>query len=459
MDFSSNNTVLWNIIIQMSFICGVLVLGNILRQKVSVVKKANMPVAVIGGFIILFLRMFKIIAIDTKFLEMLTYHGIALGFIALTLRTSEEKNLTDNVDFVGIKSGAVIVSTYLIQSLIGLAISLGLYFTVMKNLFPASGILLPMGYGQGPGQANNIGSTYEALGFKGGRSYALSIAAMGYFCACIIGVVYLNYLSRKGEIKKTEYENISGSITVDMFQNENEIPISESVDKLSIQIALIILVYGVSYLFMKFLVWIIGKIVPSAVNMVSPLIWGFNFVIGSIVAILFKTCFKKLKKHGIMKKQYQNNYLLNRISGLAFDVMIIAGIGSINIEDISGLWFPFIITCVLGGVVTFFYLKWLTAKVYKDYKNEAMLSMFGMLTGTISSGVLLLREVDPHFKTPAGNNLVLGTSYGIILGFPLLILIGLAPKSIKMLLVVFGIIVVYLVMLFILMFKLKKKQS
>ena len=55
--------------------------------------------------------------------------------------------------------------------------------------------------------------------------------------------------------------------------------------------------------------------------------------------------------------------------------------------------------------------------------------MYGMLTGTISSGVLLLREVDPGLVTPAANNLVLGSTFGIVLGAPILILVGLAPKS------------------------------
>ena len=55
--------------------------------------------------------------------------------------------------------------------------------------------------------------------------------------------------------------------------------------------------------------------------------------------------------------------------------------------------------------------------------------MYGMLTGTISSGVLLLREIDPDLATPAANNLVVGSSFGIILGAPVLVLVSLAPRS------------------------------
>ena len=47
-----------------------------------------------------------------------------------------------------------------------------------------------------------------------------------------------------------------------------------------------------------------------------------------------------------MNRQYQNNYLLSRFSGLAFDVMIVAGIASINIDDLSGYWLPFLLMAV-----------------------------------------------------------------------------------------------------------------
>ena len=85
--------------------------------------------------------------------------------------------------------------------------------------------------------------------------------------------------------------------------------------------------------------------------------------------------------------------------------------------------------------------------------------MYGMLTGTISSGVLLLREIDPQMKTPAANNLITGSSFGIIFGAPLLILIGMAPKSDIMTLVVFGLVIVYLTALMLFIFKAGNKSK
>ena len=148
-----------------------------------------------------------------------------------------------------------------------------------------------------------------------------------------------------------------------------------------------------------------------------------------------------------MRMQYQNNYLLSRISGLFFDVMIICGIASIDFEDLQGLWIPFAITCVVGGIVTFFHLKFFCMRIYKGYEEEGFLSMFGMMTGTISSGILLVREIDPDFKTPAANNLVSGSGVAIAFGAPMLILISMAPKSVTSTFVVLGLLVVYYLIL------------
>ena len=145
--------------------------------------------------------------------------------------------------------------------------------------------------------------------------------------------------------------------------------------------------------------------------------------------------------------QYQNNYLLSRISGLFFDVMIICGIASIDFEDLQGLWIPFALTCILGGVATFLHLKFFCKKIYKGYEEEGFLSMFGMMTGTISSGILLVREIDPDFKTPAANNLVSGSGVAIAFGAPMLILISMAPKSTTSTFVVLGLLVVYYLIL------------
>ncbi len=457
MDFSANNTELWAPIIQMGIIAALILLANVLLRKIPFINKSLMPIAVLSGFILLLLRTTGIVDIDGIFLEKLTYHALALGFIAMALRVPEKQS--NSGALIGSKSGALIVSTYLVQAAAGLIISLILAYTVMPDLFKASGILLPMAYGQGPGQANNVGATYEKLGMIGGRTFGLSLAAAGYLCACVVGVIFLNIYARKGKIKRAkDKSDVSGSVTLDTFQHQGEIPISESVDKLSMQFALVAIIYLITYLITWGITSLLGILLPGAADTVSTLLWGFNFIIGSVVALGCRALFTGLKSAKIMNRQYRNNYLLSRISGLAFDLMIIAGIAGINIDDLKGMWLPFILMAVLGGIVTFVYLKYMCKRLYPDYEHEGFFSMYGMLTGTISSGILLLREVDPEFKTPAANNLITGSSFGIIFGAPVLLLVSLAAENTLMCFVTLGLVFIYLAALLLFIFKVGKKK-
>ena len=461
MDYSAANPGVWNFIIQLGIIAGAVLISQLLTAKVKFLRSLRMPIGVMAGFLILILKSFGLINVNVQLMEVLVYHCIALGFIAMSLRTTKEGNEKKG-DLTGPKSGALIVSTYLIQGIIGLLITITLAFTFMPDFFMAAGIILPMGYGQGPGQASNVGSTYENLGFVNGQSFGLAIAAAGYLCACTVGVIMINVLARKKKINsKRVFTSDDPRVTVGNFQDNNEIPVSDSIDKLSVQIAFILAIYFITYLAMWGLTSAISAISAGLASTVNSLVWGFNFIIASVITIICKVLLKKANQKKIFRRQQQNNYLLSRISGFFFDIMIVAGIAAIEIDKLSGLWVPFILLAVAGGVVTWLYLAFVCKKVYKDYYYEGLISMYGMLTGTISSGVLLLREIDPDYKTPASNNLVVGSSYAIVLAAPILVLIGLAAKSTAMCFLTLGLITVYFaaLLLFILKAKNKKKSS
>ena len=114
MDYSAANHALWNFIIQLGMIAGAVLFANFLRQRVAFIRKSLMPIAVLAGFLLLALKYAGLISVDEKLFEMLVYHGIALGFIAMSLRVPV-KGSGSTGDLTGLKSGAVIVSTYQVQ--------------------------------------------------------------------------------------------------------------------------------------------------------------------------------------------------------------------------------------------------------------------------------------------------------------------------------------------------------
>ena len=459
MSAQLNNNEIWISIIQLGLLSIAMLLGNIIRTKLPGIKSMLIPTAVIAGFILMILSSFNIVKIDFKFMESIVYHSIAIGFIALTLRTSTKRELevTMKKKQDGINSGALIVATYLIQGILGLGITITLSNTICKGLFKASGLLLPLGYGQGPGQANNIGTTYEiGYGFIGGKSFGLAIATMGFVSAFIGGLVYLNYI--KAKYKSNVAEGFDGFVEESEFvTEEGEIPLTEAADKFTIQIALVMGIYLLTYLISYSIGWAFTNIdfLQPLNKTIMPLIWGFNFLIGTVLAMIFKAVLAKLRKMKIVKRKYTNNYMLNRISGFSFDYMIVAGIAVIRVEYIKSLWLPLLLLSVLGGIVTFYYVKLLCKVLFPEYKDESMLAMYGMLTGTVSSGILLLREIDPEYKTPAAENLVLGSTTAIVLGFPMLIFIGLAPQSELWLWITVAMLVAYFLILNFYIFKKK----
>ena len=147
----------WSFIITMFYLFLAMMVANTLRNVIVPLRKLMVPSSVLGGLLLLLAGfLYRQITgnelIPASTLEMLTYHGLGLGFVAMALRNIEKKQ--DRHSRSGaFDSGVTVVSGYLIQAVAGLFISLVCYY--LLDNFWASGLLLPMGYGQGPGQAYN----------------------------------------------------------------------------------------------------------------------------------------------------------------------------------------------------------------------------------------------------------------------------------------------------------------
>lgn len=406
-----------------------LLAANILRRCVGFLRNSLIPASVLGGgILILIVGVYKAftgdILFDTEFfggsgtndLEVLTYHTLALGFIASAFKPSKTK-LTKKRAVEIFNTGVTTVSTYLLQAVFGLGISI-VAAMLVSGFFPAAGILLPFGYGQGTGQALNYGGIFENdFGFSGGKSFGLTIAALGFLSASIGGVIHLNMLKRKGKIKLVAAKD--RALRSEEIQSDDEIPMQESIDKMTIQIALIAVAYMLAYLLM----WALGLLLPG----LKSVIYGFNFLLGVLTATLVKLLMGWLKKKHVLKKEYTNSFLMTRASNFFFDIMVVAGIAAIRFSVLKDYWGIILIMGVVGLVITYIYNYYVAKKLFPEYAEEQFLTMYGMLTGTASTGVILLREIDGDFKTPALDNLVYQNFPAIVFGFPMMLLATLAP--------------------------------
>ena len=406
-----------------------LLVANALKKAIPALEASLIPTSVLAGILLLVFSMIydqfaPVKLFDSKlfgesgyaYMEMITYHTLALGFIAGSLKTTGGK-LSKKRAVEIFNTGVTTVSTYLVQAVVGMGITM-IAALILPGFFQAAGLLLPFGYGQGTGQAMNYGNIYETqVGFAGGKSFGLTVAALGFLSASIGGVIHLNILKKRGQIKTKKLQE--GIITENEIQSLDEIPMQESIDKFTIQVALITLSYLLAYVLM----WILGNLIPG----MKAVIYGFNFLLGVLAATLVKAILNILKKKGIAKREYTNNFLLTRASNFFYDIMVVAGIAAIRLDLIDDYWGILLILGVAGLIITYIYNRVVVNVLFKEYREEQFLAMYGMLTGTASTGVILLREIDGEFKTPVSDNLVYQNFPAIAFGFPIMLLATLAP--------------------------------
>ncbi len=438
-----------------------LLAAKALKKVVPILNASLIPTSVLGGGILLIVAgVYKLItgnvmfdepffgASGTTTLEIITYHCLALGFVASTLKAGGGKMGKKRAGEI-FNTGVTTVSTYLLQAVVGFGITM-IVAAVIDGFFPAAGILLPFGYGQGTGQAMNYGNIYELeYGFVGGKSFGLTIAALGFLSASLGGVAHLYILKKKGHI----LDRGRGDSALDMgeIQAEGEIPMQESMDKITVQLAFIALAYFIAQLM------IIGlaQLIPG----MKSVIYGFNFLLGVAAAAIVKAVLNFLNRKGIVRRKHTNDFLMTRCSNFFYDLMVVAGVAAIRLGILESYWGVMLILGVVGLIVTYIYNLLVAKRLFPEYPQEQFLMMYGMLTGTASTGVILLREIDGDFKTPAADNMVYQNLPAIALGFPMMLLATLAPKkpALTMVILVVFFLALQVVLFRSYLFKRKKK--
>ena len=408
-----------------------LLVASLVKKSMKVLRESLMPTSVLAGFLLLGVSgVYMAFSGQSMFqsnfmggngfdiLETITYHTLALGFIASTFESSGDKGSKERKIEI-FNTGIATVSTYLVQAITGIGLTI-LISMFMTEIFPAAGMILPFGFGQGTGQAMNYGSIYETdYGFVGGKSFGLAIATFGFLVASFGGVIYLSYLKRKNNIVKKAYKTMKTASN--RSAKQDEIPLYESMDTLGVQIAFILGSYVITY----GIISLLGVLLPG----MKSILYGFNFLIGVLVATGVKKFVGVLEDKGYLKKHYFNDFIMIRLRNVFYDVMVVAGIAAIRISTMKGYLGVLLIICIVGAILTFAYNYFVSRILFKDYQDEQLVAMYGMLTGTASTGVVLLRELDPHFETPVSDNLIYQNFPAIIFGLPLMLIAAQAPEN------------------------------
>jgi ESS family glutamate:Na+ symporter len=285
--------------------------------------------------------------------------------------------------------------TFPMQAIIGSVIVL-FFILGGRTLFKTFGFLLPLAFNEGPGQALSFGRVWETAGFVDASTIGLTFATLGFFFAFFIGVPLANRGLKKEKFKtrpmppfllrgilpKGEPSKSAGSLTTH----------GASLDSLTFHIAQIGMVYVITYFFLSLL----AGVLP---NDMGSMIWGFFFLFGLFIAILIRMLFQVTPFGHLL-----NPPLQRRITGFSVDYLIVATGCGIQLVVVGKYIAPVVITAAAGGIITTLIVLLIGSKL-SDYKLERTVSIYGVVTGTVSTGLMLLRIVDPELKTPVAREL------------------------------------------------------
>ncbi len=153
-DFTmANYDAVWAFLVQLGLLLLFLVIGNILRRTIPLFRKCLIPSALLGGTLMLVVniitKQFGFELIDRRLMQVITYHCLAIGFAAMTLKTEKSTHKTNKAQVF--EFGALQGGTYMLQAFVGLGITIIMFLLTRygKNVISyICGLILPLGFGQ-----------------------------------------------------------------------------------------------------------------------------------------------------------------------------------------------------------------------------------------------------------------------------------------------------------------------
>lgn len=376
-----------------------LLTGVVFRARIGLFQKYLIPSCLIGGVLGLVLGTCGVIRFPAESWESFAYHLFNISFISvgLTAGSTADKKVRTGKSYL---KGAwwmclTMTSSFGLQAALGglLVVLFGLLGT---ELFPTFGFLVPMGFEEGPGQALSFGKVWEGVGFEHGATIGLTFAAVGFLFSFFVGVPLANWGLRKG-LSSQGGGSLPDEFIKGIYSKEkqgkpagNMTTHSANIDTLAFHVALIGLVYALTYVFTLMLSKIVATFAPD----VAAMLWGFFFFFGLSIAFLVKIVMQKINVGHLLDGGVQR-----RITGWSVDYLIVATIMAIQLVIVWKYIVPIATMALTCGIATTIITVYLGKRLW-SYNLERMVAIYGVVTGTVSSGLLLLRIVDPEFKTP-----------------------------------------------------------
>ncbi|NIQ39185.1 MAG: hypothetical protein GTN81_11410, partial [Proteobacteria bacterium] len=239
----------------------------------------------------------------------------------------------------------------------------------------------------------SVGKVWEGFGFEYGATIGLTFATIGFFFSFFVGIPLVNWGIRKGYSTYAPKDLAQDFLTGILPKNGEKKSAGEltmhsgNIDTIAFQAALVGLVYFLTYAFVKYF----GRFLPPDA---AKMLWGFFFFFGLGIALMTRSLMRMIAVEDLVDPGIQR-----RITGWSVDFLIVSTVTAIQILVVWKYIFPILAIALLTGILTTLVVLYLGKRIW-SYNMERIAAIYGTVTGTVSCGLLLLRVLDPDFKTP-----------------------------------------------------------
>lgn len=403
----------WNagIVVNLLAVAVLLALAAGLRNRIGPLRALGIPHCIVAGVLGLALgpSVLDVLPMSIPDLELLVYHGFALVFIAVGLQRPADAERPG-----GARSVAVAIPTMaVLQIIVGLVV-VGAWH-IWGALHPGFALLPMLGFSQGPGQALSLGGAWETLGMTDGTQLGLAFAAAGFATCILLGIPTVAYARRAGWLSPPpEPTQQARDASIDLVET------SGSMEPLSASVVVLGVVYAAVFAFISGLVWLL----PEGSSLI-PTAWGFHFIVGALFAMGLRRGARSLGTN-----RWFHDRLLSRLAVLAVDFTTTAALCAVQLSVVGRWLLPVLVLSVSVGALTLVTCLWLARRAFPQEPFEHAIMMFGMASGTLPTGLALLRMVDPQLQTTVARNATLGVTGSIPFMAPLLV--GVVPFAVEL---------------------------
>ena len=379
----------------------VIILAKLIHLLVTPLRTYQIPISITAGLLGLCLgpSLFKLLPFDLSSLKAIVYHGLALVFIAMGLKKTPKGANTPDV----ISMSFGISLTGALQGCMGFGVILLLGVLSGEAIHPGMGLLLPLGFNQGPGQALTFGSSWEVTGLENGGDIGIIIASLGFAWAIFVGIPLVIYGQRKGWIHQDQFTE----------HREKEEETKDSAALIE-HIALLAGVYFLTYLLLEAITAaLVGK------EKLVTMLWGLHFVLALFIAFGIRFCIQKTSYAKEVSEEQ-----LGVLANVIVDITTCAALAAIQLTVLQDNLLPIALITTLGGGVTLLVTPYIASRAFQKDPFSHLIIWFGASTGTLPMGLALLRMVDPKLSSTAPSSIVRSVALALLLFAPLLALMG-----------------------------------